>query len=347
MPRSSPRRKAGPVTLADVARAAGVSPATVSRVVNASPKVSADVRSVVEEAIARLGYVPNRAARSLAARRSDSVGVVVLESTQQFFGDPFFGQLLLGISNGLAESETQLVLMIGRDAADRRRIERYLEGGHVDGVLLVGPQDGDPLPGDLVGRGMPLVISGPPVDGVPADSVDVDNRMGARLATGHLLESGRRRVGTIHGRLSLGSARDRLTGYREALAAAGLPLDPDLEIDGDYDAVTAAAAAVTLLERCPDLDGIFAASDAMAAAALRVLEEQGRLVPRDVSLVGFDDAPVAGASRPALTTIRQPIEALGREMVRQLLRRLEQPDGPPSAVVFGTELVVRESSRQA
>ncbi len=342
--RSRTRLNTGSITLADVARAAKVSPATVSRVVNASPKVRPEVRAAVQDAITRLGYVPNRAARSLAARRSGSVGVVVLESTQQFFGDPFFGQLLLGIANGLSEDETQLILMIGRDVADRRRIERYLEGGHVDGVILLGPQDDDPLPASLTARAMPLVVSGPPPAGVMVDSVDADNRMGGRLATQHLVDAGRRRIATIHGRLSLGSGRDRLTGYREALAVAGLPQDAELEVDGGFDPAIAATATATLLDRCPDLDAIFAASDTMAAAALRVLEETGRQVPRDVSLVGFDDSPVAVGSRPALTTVRQPIEALGRELVRQLARRLESPDGPPSSVVFGIELVVRESS---
>lgn len=344
MARSRTRPRPGPATLEDVAREAAVSRATVSRVVNANPKVRPEVRAAVEAAIARLGYVPNRAAQSLATRRSGSVGVVVLESTRQFFGDPFFGQLLLGIANGLAESEIQLILMIGRDGADRRRIERYLEGGHVDGVILVGPKEADALPASLVAWGMPVVVSGPPVEGVAADSVDVDNRMGARLATGHLASMGRRRIATIHGPLTLGSGRDRLIGYREALATAGLAHDPALEVDGDFDPATASLATAALLDREPDVDGIFAASDAMAAAALRVLEERGRVVPRDVSLVGFDDAPVAAASRPALTTIQQPIEALGRALVRQLLQRVEQPDGPPSAVVFGTQLVVRESS---
>jgi DNA-binding LacI/PurR family transcriptional regulator len=339
------RRDAGPTaTVEDVARLAGVSRATASRVVNDSPRVSPEARDAVRRAIEELGYVPNRAARSLMTRRSDSIGVVILEPATRLFGDPFFGHLLLGINAGLADSDVQLVLLMAQDRREEARVEKYLDAGHVDGAILVGPHGDDPLPMRLARRRVPIVLSGRPLDGGGLSYVDSDNRNGARMAVSHLVAGGRRSVATIHGTLDLASARDRLDGYRDALTDAGYILDATLEAAGNYSPTMAAEAMRVLLERRPDLDGLFAASDSMAAAAVGVLLDAGRRIPEDVAVVGFDDTPVAMTVRPTLSTVRQPIEAMGREMSRLLLRRIEDPGDAPSQVVFATELVVRESS---
>lgn len=342
---SSPRRGHEPrVTVEDVGRAAGVSPATVSRVVNHNPRVTPETRAAVERAIELLGYVPNRAARSLMTRRSDSVGVVILEPPGRLFADPFFGLLMLGIGAGLSEREIQLVLLMAPTTSDEERVERYLAAGHVDGAILVGPHGEDPLPRRLAEAGIPVVLSGRPFDADGLSFVDSDNRTGARSAVIHLADLGRTRIATIHGTLDLTSGRDRLEGYRDGLRAAGLPHDPTLEADGEFSSMGAAEAMRALLERHPDLDAVFAASDSMAATALIVLGEAGRRVPEDVAVVGFDDTPTATASRPTLSTVRQPIEAMGREMARLLLQHVDSPGGAPQRVIFPTELIVRDSS---
>lgn len=339
------RRDSGPTaTVEDVAKLAGVSRATVSRVVNDNPRVSPGARDAVRLAVEQLGYVPNRAARSLMTRRSDSIGVVILEPATRLFGDPFFGQLMVGISDGLADRDIQMVLLMAQDGREEARLEKYLDAGHVDGAILVGPHGDDPLPARLARRRVPLVLSGRPLSGSGLSYVDSDNRNGARMAVDHLVAGGRRAIATIHGTLDLASARDRLDGYRDALKHAGHALDMALEAAGDYSPAMAAEAMRALLDRRPDIDGLFAASDSMAAAAIGVLLDAGRRVPEDVAVVGFDDTPIATTIRPALTTVRQPIEAMGREMARLLLRQIEGPDDAPSQVVFGTQLVTRESS---
>jgi DNA-binding LacI/PurR family transcriptional regulator len=332
------------ITIEDVAKAAGVSRATASRVVNDSPRVSPEARAAVRSAIERLGYVPNRAARSLMTRRADSVGVVILEPATRLFGDPFFGYLMLGISAALADRDIQLVLLMAQTSREQARVERYLVAGHADGAILVGPHGNDPMPVSLVRQGVPVVLSGRPPAGSSLSFVDSDNREGARLAVTHLINGGRHRIATIHGTLDLTSGRDRLDGYRDALEKAGLPLEPTLEAAGNYTTAGATAAMEALLDLHPDLDGVFAASDSMAAAAIRVLRDAGRRVPRDVAVVGFDDSPIAHSSRPTLSTVRQPIEAMGHEMARLLLQHIDDPDGAPRQIVFPTELVVRESS---
>ena len=307
-----PRRNA---TLEEVAQASGASRATVSRVVNGSPKVSADVRRSVERAVAQLGYVPNRAARSLVTRRNDSIGVVIPEPASRLFGDPFFGQLLRGLSQSLTARGLQLVLLMPQSKAEEDRLEQYLSAGHVDGVVIIGLHGDDPFQTRLAARGIPTVMSGRPPVNVKASYVDVDNRQGARLAVEHLIQGGRRRIATISGTLDMTAAVDRLTGYRDALQGAGIKLEPSLEEIGDFSQEGATRAMALLLERHPDLDGVFVASDSMAASALRVLLDSGRRVPDDAAVVGFDDQPIARTTNPPLSSVHQPIEEMTGEIV--------------------------------
>lgn len=341
---STRRVKTAQPTIEDVARNAGVSRATVSRVANNSPRVSPGARSRVQSVIDAMGYVPNRAARSLMTRRSDSIGVVIPEQAALLFADPFFGRLLLGISAGLSDQGIQLVLLLAPTERDELRVERYLDSGHMDGAIIVGPHGDDPIPGRLVGRGVPIVLSGRPLHGNGISYIDADNTAGAKLAVRHLVETGRRSIATIYGTLDLAAAIDRLAGFRDALDAAGLPRDPALEAAGEFKPAVAARAMRDLLERRPGLDAVFAASDSMAAAAVGVLRDAGRRIPEDVAVVGFDDTVAATSVQPPLTTIRQPIEAMGREMAVLLLRRIADPGDAPSHVVFPTELVVRAST---
>jgi DNA-binding LacI/PurR family transcriptional regulator len=348
-----------PPTLEQVAALAGVSRATVSRVVNGSPKVSPGVRAQVERAVAKLGYVPNRAARSLVTRRADSVALVVSEPHARFFSEPFFAGMVRGVSAALAATGVQLVLLIAQDLPDRRRLERYVVGGHVDGVLLASLHGDDPLPGTLERAGVPAVLVGRPAGGVrgtagvvprsigwtvPASWVDADNRGGAGKAVDHLARKGRRRIATITGPLDMGVGLDRLEGYRDGLAAAGLAEAGDLVETGDFTEEGGAAAMARLLERPGSpVDAVFAASDLMAAGALRALRTAGRRVPEDVAVVGFEDSAVARYAQPPLTTVRQPIEEMGRQATRLLLAKVAGETGGMH-LILDVDLVVRASA---
>lgn len=337
------RTGSGPATLEQVALLARVSRATVSRVVNGDQRVGETTRQAVESAVKELGYVPNRAARSLVTRRSDSIAVVIPEPTAQLFGDPFFPRVLRGISDALADEELALVLLMPQGRGDEARVERYLAASHTDGALLVSLHGSDPLPRDLQRRGIPVVVGGrPPGSGIPY--VDVDNRGGAAAAVEHLLAGNRRQVATIAGPQDMPPGADRLAGYHETLARAGMPAGDRLIEVADFTLEGGRAAMERLLERAPEMDAVFAASDLMALGALDALAAAGRRVPHDVAVVGFDDSPLAASARPALSSIRQPTEEMGREMTRLLLHGMRNADGPPRRVILDTSLVIRQSS---
>ena len=338
------RARRNGTTLEEVASRAGVSRATVSRVVNGSPKVSPDVRRAVEAAVAELGYIPNRAARSLVTRRSGSVGVVITEPTGRLFSDPFFPRLLRGISGSLSARDLQLILLMPANHADAERTADYLTAGHVDGALLVSLHGDDPLPDRIARAGIPFVVGGRPLRTPAATFVDVDNRGGARSAVEHLIAGGRRAIATISGPKDMGAGVDRLAGYHDALVDAGLPIDPSLEVTGDFTQEGGAAAMERLLKTRPDIDALFAASDLMAAGAMGVLESAGRRIPQDVAVVGYDDSPVASTLRPRLTSVRQPIEEMGHEMTRLLVDSVEGSAPVQRRVILATELVRRASS---
>ena len=333
----------GPPTLEQVAALAGVSRATVSRVVNGSTRVRPEARAQVERAVAKLGYVPNRAARSLVTRRADSVALVVSEPEARFFSEPFFAGIVRGVSAALAETDVQLLLLIAQDLPHRGRLERYVLGGHVDGVLLASLHGDDPLPGVLERAGVPAVLVGRPAGSAPASYVDADNRGGARKAVSHLARRGRRRIATISGPLDMGVGVDRLDGYRDGLRAAGLAEAGELAEGGDFSEQSGADAMARLLGRVPEVDAVFAASDLMAAGALRVLRTAGRRVPDDVAVVGFEDSAIAGYAQPPLTTVRQPIEEMGRQATRLLLARAAG-GATGMRLILDVELVVRASA---
>jgi DNA-binding LacI/PurR family transcriptional regulator len=328
-----------------VARAANVSRATVSRVVNGDRRVREETRSAVEAAVRDLGYVPNRAARSLVTRRSGSIGVVIPEPTAQLFGDPFFPRILRGIGDALAEDEMQLVLLMPQVRADEVRVGRYLAAGHVDGVLLVSLHGSDPLPEELQRRGIPVVVGGrPPSAGITY--VDVDNRRGAATAVQHLLADGRRQVATIAGPQDMPAGADRLAGYHEAIGSAGLPPNEQLVEIADFSLEGGRSAMERLLARAPRLDAVFVASDLMGVGALSALQSAGRAVPDDVAVIGFDDSPLAAQAQPPLSSVRQPIEEMGREMAQLLIRMVTSRERVARRVILATDLVIRASSRR-
>jgi DNA-binding LacI/PurR family transcriptional regulator len=332
------------VTMDEVAKAAGVSQATVSRVVNGNPRVNSATKRTVERTIERLGFVPNVAARSLVTRRSDSIGVLIPEPTSRVFGDPFFAQVLRGVSAALTARRQKLVLFLPQGDEEERELQPYLMAGHVDGVIMYSLHGDDPLPERLRRRGIPVVVGGRPPTGARVSHVDNDNRGGGMLATQHLIEIGRQRVATISGPPDMGAAIDRFEGYRDALSEAGVAFDASLEAAGDFTEESGALAMRDLLERNGDLDAVFAANDLMGAGALSVLAEVGRRVPDDIAVVGFDDSPIARTTRPPLSSVRQSLDSMGRELVTLLLEDIEAPEDVARKVVLAVELVVRESS---
>jgi DNA-binding LacI/PurR family transcriptional regulator len=325
-------------TLDAVAALAGVGRGTASRVLNGSSQVSPAAKAAVEAAIAKLGYVPNRAARALVTQRTDSVALVVSESEERVFGEPFFAGVVRGISAALLETPLQLWLAMAQSPAQRERVERHLTHQHVDGVLLLSLHDADPLPALLEQRGMPSVMGGRPGVGVGC-FVDVDNAGGARQAVTHLIGLGRRRIAAIAGPQDMEVGRARLAGYRKALADR-----PELVAYADFSEAGGVAAMRDLLTRAPALDAVFVASDLMACGALRALRDAGRRVPQDVAVVGFEDSPVARQCDPPLTTVHQPVDEMGRRMAALLLARIARAPVADSHVLLDTHLVRRDSA---
>ncbi|MEU3858461.1 LacI family DNA-binding transcriptional regulator [Streptomyces sp. NPDC028722] len=343
-------RGGGRPTLEEVAARAGVGRGTASRVINGSPRVSDATRAAVEAAVAELGYVPNTAARALAANRTDAIALVVPEPETRFFAEPYFSDMLRGVGSELSDTEMQLVLIFAGSDRERRRLAQYLAAHRVDGVLLVSVHADDPLPDLLAQLEIPAVISGPRSAAETLTSVDSDNYGGARSAVEHLVSRGRRRIAHITGRLDVYGAQRRVDGYRAALRDAGHAADERLIETGDFTEEGGRRAMTVLLDRHPDLDAVFAGSDVMAAGARQVLREAGRRIPDDIALVGYDDSAIARHMDPPMTSVRQPIEEMGRAMIDLLLTDIA--DRRPAAsrgldrrqAVLPTELVTRASS---
>lgn len=341
-------------SLEEVAALAGVSRATVSRVVNGSPTVDTAMKERVDLAVRELGYQPNLSARALVRNRTDTLALVVSEPDVRVFGDPFFSGIIRGVTSEAGEAGLQVVILLAQSEEDHQRIVRYVRSGAADGVLLISEHaDLDPLPRSVVDAGLPLVIGGRPHD----DTLDVlfvdnDNVHGGRLAAARLREAGRLRIGTIAGPQDMTAGTDRLEGFRSEL---GDQFDPALVEHGEFTQSSGEVAADRLLARAPDLDAIFAASDLMALGAIAAVRRSGRRVPQDVAIVGFDDIEVAASASPPLTTVRQQTVLQGRAMVRLLLAHshpdlhLEPTDALPPVdglthLLLPVELVVRESA---
>ena len=345
--RAKPADDRGVPTLDAVAALAGVGRATVSRVINGRGQVSARARRAVEKAVAELGYVPSQSARSLARRRTGTVAVVVAEATRTSdsvkigsteLPAPFFARILRGIAAELNNAGLSLRLLIAHDWA------RQLAAERVDGALLVSAHR-DTEATDVFDRlRLPMVRSGRPLGSAAVNYVDCDNRGGARDAVAHLLGRGRHRVATIAGPQDISAGIDRLDGYRDALRAAGMRDDDSLVIVGEFDEDCGRLAMIDLLARHPDLDAVLGASDSIAVGALQAIKASGRKIPADIAIVGFDDSPVASHTDPPLSSVHQPVEALGQEMTRLLVRVMNGETTAPQATILRTRFIQRASS---
>jgi DNA-binding LacI/PurR family transcriptional regulator len=329
------------VTLADVAQLAGVSPQTVSRVVNHHPYVSDDIRRRVSEAIRQLDYRPNRAARSLATQRSCMLGIIT-------YGIHHYGpaQMMYHVEQ-TAKARGYGVSFSTISSISLEEIREAIEtlGDHtVDGLVLITPVTGvsyrDML--RLCGS-VPFVQIDAPL-GAPVPSVVIDQRHGAQLATWHLIDLGHRAICEIRGPLNWFGAQARHESWLETLTAAGL--EPGLSLEGNWTARDGYEAAGCLVEGGTAFTALVVANDQMALGAIRALRERGLRVPEDVSVVGFDDIPEAAYFEPPLTTVQQNFAALGEQSVQYLVDLIDHPETPLHQRVLYPQLVERQSTRR-
>lgn len=330
------------LTLEDIAKKAGVSRSTVSRVVNDHPNVREDVRKRVQEVIQDTGYQPHAAARSLASQHSWMLGLVLPRNVSSFFTDPYFPRLTQGIAQSCNQFNYTLGLFLISTKDDEEKIyPRVSRKGLLDGVLLQSDQLGDKLMEQLIHSNIPLVIIGRPFYNKDVSYIDVDNANAAFIATSHLIRLGYRRIGTITGMPTRTVSIDRKEGYIKALVERGKDIDVNLIVEGDFTEVGGYYAMQQMLPHKPD--AVFAASDMMAIGGMRAVREAGLRVPQDVAFVGFDDLPLTTMPEPRLTTMRQPVYQFGIKSVEILLDLIDNGIKPPRRVIMETELIIRDS----
>lgn len=329
------------LTLEEIGRLAGVSRSTVSRVINNKPGVKSVVREQVLKVVAETGYIPNPAARSLAANRTGLLGLVIPRSVATFFGDPYFSKLVQGISQSCYTQNYMLTLFLLYSKEDEQMLLPHLiQNSFVDGLIVQATTDSDPVIPHLKKSSIPFIVLGSMnnMDN-SLNFIDVDNQKGGYLATEHLIKLGNQRVAHIAGNCDNRPALDRLSGYQKALADYGIQYDPGLVQEGFFTEDGGYKAAKILLQGKPD--AIFAASDTMAAGALRASRELDITIPHDLALVGFDDLPPALNTDPPLSTIHQPIRQFGANAVNMLIDIITNRKELPHQAVYNTHLVIR------
>lgn len=329
------------VTLEDIARLSGFSRSTISRVINGDPAVNADTRQRILDVIQEHNYQPNVAARALAVGRTNVIGLVIPTGVRALFTDPYFPMLIQGVSSGCNSKDYSVMLWLAEPEYERRTISKILYNGLVDGVVVSSMLMDDPILAALEEGFFPFLTVGRHPTNPRVHSIDADNLGGARQAVLHLLRLGRKRIATITGPMDMVVGMDRYNGYVEALCEHGISPSPELVQEGDFTDTGGYYAMRKLLDAQPD--AVFAASDDMAHGALRALYEFGLRVPQDISLIGFDDIPFARMTRPALTTVRQPIFGIGLRAAQLLIEIIENPPESARCEVLPTELVIRDS----
>lgn len=337
MNKSAPRKNRQ-VTIVDIARETGVSYSTVSRVLSGFEFVRDKTRQRVLEAAQRLGYVANAGARSLAGGRANIIGLLV-----PGLDNGYIGEIARGIDEELSRVNYDLMLYTTHRQRGKEAMHvRAIANGLTDGLILVVPLVTDYLQ-ELQARDFPYVLVDQSDPSSQSNVVDATNWQGAYEATEYLIQLGHRRIGIITGMLQIASARERLEGYKAALAENAIDFDPELVVQGDFWQPTGHQAASVLLDLDHPPTAIFASNDLSAFGAMQAIRERGLRIPEDVSIIGFDDVPQASLVHPRLTTVRQPLDEMGRTAVRLLLEQIENPSQPARRVTLSTQLIVRDS----
>jgi DNA-binding LacI/PurR family transcriptional regulator len=330
------------VNIDAIAKAANVSPATVSRVLNGTVKVSVAREKAVRKAIAKFNYTPNASARHLAGGRSGLIALLMEESNEEFFYNPFWSQVVQGFSTTISNAGALPLLLVRPRSGTENSVFSTLLKGKIDALAVLSWHASTTNIAKNLDPKIPTIVVGDFGKSINSSHVDVDNVKGGVLATEHLIASGCKKILTITGDLKLQSGRDRLEGYKKALTGAGHKISEEIILQGDYTSSTARELTAEALKKKIKFDGIFAANDLSAISAMEVLQENGFNVPKEVKIVGFDDSPIASSSSPSITTIRQPIRELGAEVALSLLAIL---DGEEVAdKLLDVELIVREST---
>jgi LacI family transcriptional regulator len=334
-------RSSGNVTIVDVAREAGVSYATVSRVINNNEHVRPRTRERILTAMESLGYEVNRQARSLAGGHSNIIGLLVPD-----LGTGYIGEIVRGIDDELNTAQYDLMLFTTHERETKEASYVVsLARGMVDGLLLVLPRDPEAYFDTLYRQSVPYILIDHRGMGHADSAVGATNRQGGYEATRYLLQLGHNRIGFITGTMNMGCAQDRLAGYRQALAESGGDTDPALVREGDFHQLRGYTAAQELLSLPTPPTAIFASNDVSAFGAMDAVREHGLRIPDDISIVGFDDIPQASSVRPTLTTVRQPLEQMGRQAVQLLLESIRDRRYLPKRIELATILIERESCR--
>lgn len=332
------------LTLEEISKLAGVSRATVSRVINDYPHIRPEIRERVQTIIDQTGFRPNIIARSLVSNRSNIVGLIIPSVVQKVFTDPYFVALIHGIAQGCNRNQIVLSLYLFHSLEEKRNVIQTIVGtGLVDGMIVTGDNRDTEIVETFIASQIPLVMVGTP-DLASVSYVDTDNYNGAYVATQHLIECGCRRIGIISTEINK-SSEHRLSGYKQALADHQIALDERLITYGNYTIDSGYQAMKELLPYRPD--GVFSTNDAMAIGCLRAAREAKIRIPEDICLIGFDDLPYAMQAEPALSTIQQPIQQSGSEAVELLLRLIDH-DGRtdlPLSTILPNTLIVRGTTR--
>jgi DNA-binding LacI/PurR family transcriptional regulator len=328
-------------TYNEIAELAQVSKATVSRVFNGDPRVHPDRVSAVMKAAKKIGYRPNRAAIALSTGRTGLIAVVIDDDISAL-SDPFWGMVTSGVSRVLMENNMQTLLMVAPLDDEDGAVSHYLDSNEVDGAIFAQVHK-DGLVRKLVGKGLPVVVIGTPSsESRDIHFVDTNNVAGGFMGTNHLFKIGCKNIATITGDVEASAGLHRLRGYEQAHKENGVKVNKNLIAYGNYSYESAKILMLRLLASNPDIDGVFAANDVMALAAINAIEERGKRVPDDIAVVGFDDTMLSQASRPSLTTVKQDIPGLGAAAAESMMQLLsgQQPDSR----ILSTELIIRESA---
>ena len=337
----SPKR----ITSHDVAKRAGVSRTTVSFVLNdvQGVQISQATRQRVLQAASELGYVPDAAAKALASRRAQIIGLVLTRSPHHIASDAYITQMLDELIEVVHRHGMRMMIEIVEPQHQKKAYLNLVRAKSIDGILLSGPRMDDEALKALEENGFPTVLMGQ-LPGTNFCWVDIDNQKAAKAAVNHLIKLGHQHIACItNAQPSYTAAADRFTGYRQALEEAGIPFAPDLVRYGDFDMDSGYRQMHKLLESGASFSAAFIASDTVALGAKAAIREHGLTIPHDIALIGFDDLPFAQYTDPPLTTVHLPVQDLARESGEMLIRILNEKQPGCERVTLDTRIIVRQS----